>query len=138
LSIYGSKSRISRKHFVTKFAVCDCARRDVNDSAHCHAGARDVTHDCLYISAISDDNVSDLFCGWNGAITQGNNDHSVYNNNTPPCWRYRLQQRNVVKLRILANCCVSNYLPLEIHGLHNTMVHEREISTFNTVFLYTQ
>ena len=35
-----------------------------------------------------------------------------------------LQQCNVVNLRMLANCCVQNYAPAEIHGLQITLEQE--------------
>jgi len=37
---------------------------------------------------------------------------------------YVLQQRNVVKLSVLANCCVWNDTPVEMHGLQITLWQE--------------
>jgi len=42
-----------------------------------------------------------------------------------PCWRYTMrQQNNVVNLRMLENCSLRNYTPVELHGLRLILLYE--------------
>jgi len=47
----------------------------------------------------------------------------------PPCWRYTvLRWYNVVNLRMIANCCVCNYTPLEMHTICELPRHNFTLS----------
>jgi len=52
---------------------------------------------------------------------------------------YLLQQCNVVNMRVLANCCVWNYTPVEKHGLRITLALEIfRFPHFRSVFVHTK